>query len=205
MIIYFIIYYNQVLLCRWEGGAVCDQCRLRLQGPLLQQAGLLSWRTVGGREGGTEGRRDGGHRHILFICRLPFDEEQLEIADQDKTDPFEKQPQGYINNNPAKNSPVVNGKSKSGGGAGGGGGGGGSRGGSKGGTGGRNRGGKRQQQSSGGRRQGGTSGKQRQRPNNTRSGSRCPGGNVESCLAACEEIDDVKSYTACVKTCGSRC
>ena len=202
MIKYNTIYYNQVLLCRWEGGAVCDQCRLRLQGALLQQAGLLSRRTVG-----TEIRRDGGHRHICFICRLPFDEEQLEIADQDKTDPFEKQPQGYINNNPAKNSPVVNGKSKSGGGPGGGAGG--ARGGSKGGTGGsaggRNRGGKRQQQSSGGRRQGGTSGKQRQRPNNTRSGSRCPGGNVESCLAACEEIGDVKSYTTCVKTCGSRC
>ena len=60
------------------------------------------------------------HLHILYIAtfRLPFDEEQLEIPDNDKTDPFEKQPQGFINNNPRKNNPNVNGKNKNGGGAG---------------------------------------------------------------------------------------
>ena len=60
-------------------------------------------------------------KSFVFSIRLPFDEAQLEIPDQDKTDPFEKQPQGFINNNPAKNNPNARGKSgggnrKSGGG-----------------------------------------------------------------------------------------
>ena len=54
----------------------------------------------------------------ILICRLPFDEAQLEIPDNDKTDPFEKQPQGFINNNPAKNNPNAKPKAKSGGGGG---------------------------------------------------------------------------------------
>merc|ERR1719219_1800020 len=43
--------------------------------------------------------------------RLPFDEAQLEIPEGDKTNPFPQQPQGFINNNPPKNSPLINGKS----------------------------------------------------------------------------------------------
>ena len=39
--------------------------------------------------------------------RLPFDEEQLEIDPEVFETPVEDQPQGYINNNPAKNSPIV--------------------------------------------------------------------------------------------------
>ncbi len=38
--------------------------------------------------------------------RLPFDEEQLEIDEAVFETPAEDQPQGFINNNPVKNSPV---------------------------------------------------------------------------------------------------
>ena len=38
--------------------------------------------------------------------RLPFDEEQLEIEDGVFASPPQDQPQGYINNNPRKNSPI---------------------------------------------------------------------------------------------------
>ena len=51
--------------------------------------------------------------------RLPFDEAQLEIPDEDKTNPFEDQPQGFINNNPPKNNPIISGKKEGGGGGGG--------------------------------------------------------------------------------------
>jgi hypothetical protein len=39
--------------------------------------------------------------------RLPFDPEQLEIPDEDKTSDFPQQPQGYINNDPRQNNPLV--------------------------------------------------------------------------------------------------
>ena len=53
--------------------------------------------------------------------RLPFDEAQLEIPDEDKTNPFPDQPQGFINNNPPKNNPIISGKKEGGAGGGGGG------------------------------------------------------------------------------------
>ena len=124
----------------------------------------------------------------MYNARLPFDEEQLEIPDNDKTDPFEKQPQGFINNNPAKNSPLVNGK-KSGGSQ-------------------QSRGGRRQPQTRGNRNSGGA----RRQQGGSKGGARrqgggggCPGGDVGSCLAACEEVQRVEAYTVCVKTCGKRC
>ena len=130
---------------------------------------------------------------IIFTKRLPFDEEQLEIPDNDKTDPFEKQPQGFINNNPAKNNPLVNGK---------GGGGGKKSGGAQ-----QSRGGRRQPQtrgnrnSGGARKHGGSKGGARRQG----GGGGCPGGDVGACLAACEEVQRVEAYTVCVKTCGKRC
>ena len=38
--------------------------------------------------------------------RLPFDEEQLEIDPEVFDAPADNQPQGYINNDPARNSPI---------------------------------------------------------------------------------------------------
>ena len=58
-------------------------------------------------------------RHITSF-RLPFDEAQLEIPDEDKTNPFPEQPQGFINNNPPKNNPIISGNQGGGGGGGGG-------------------------------------------------------------------------------------
>jgi hypothetical protein len=43
----------------------------------------------------------------FFPARLPFDPEQLEIPDEDKTSDFPQQPQGYINNDPRQNNPLV--------------------------------------------------------------------------------------------------
>ena len=145
----------------------------------------------------------------ILVCRLPFDEAQLEIPDNDKTDPFEKQPQGFINNNPAKNNPNAKpkAKAKSGGGAK-------DRGGRRqqAGGGGRNTaaasgGGRRQQQrqqQQQGRKQGAKGGAKR-RPAGGSGGGNCPGGDVASCVAACEEVGRVEVFTVCVKTCGNRC
>ena len=143
----------------------------------------------------------------ILDCRLPFDEAQLEIPDNDKTDPFEKQPQGFINNNPAKNNPNAKPKAKSGGGAK-------DRGARRqqAGGGGRNTaaasgGGRRQQQrqqQQQGRKQGAKGGAKR-RPAGGSGGGNCPGGDVASCVAACEEVARVEAFTVCVKTCGNRC
>ena len=186
---------------------MCDQQGLCQPRALLQQAGLLSRRQV---EIENSNNADSVTVTIL-ICRLPFDEAQLEIPDNDKTDPFEKQPQGFINNNPAKNNPNAKPKAKSGGGGGAK-----DRGGRRqqAGGGGRNTaaasgGGRRQQprqqqQQQQGRKQGAKGGAKR-RPAGGSGGGNCPGGDVASCVAACEEVARVEAFTVCVKTCGSRC
>ena len=148
------------------------------------------------------------HNQIL-VYRLPFDEAQLEIPDNDKTDPFEKQPQGFINNNPAKNNPNAKPKAKSGGGAKDRGGrrqqaGGGGRNTAAASGGGRRQQPRQQQQQQQGRKQGAKGGAKR-RPAGGSGGGNCPGGDVASCVAACEEVARVEAYTVCVKTCGSRC
>ena len=136
--------------------------------------------------------------------RLPFDEAQLEIPDQDKSDPFEKQPQGFINNNPAKNNPNVRGGS------------GGNRGSSgvRGGSGSKGGSGRKQQSGGRGRSKSGPrssplrkTANQRQQGGSRKSGGggSCPGGSVDSCVGACDAIAKVQAYTACVKTCGIRC
>ena len=171
---------------------MCDQQGLCQPRALLQQAGVLSRRQV---EIENSNNADSVTVTIL-ICRLPFDEAQLEIPDNDKTDPFEKQPQGFINNNPAKNNPNAKPKAKSGGGA-------------------KDRGGRRQQAGGGrkqpqrqqqqqGRKQGAKGGAKR-RPAGGSGGGNCPGGDVASCVAACEEVGRVEAFTVCVKTCDSRC
>ena len=92
-----------------------------------------------------------------MVYRLPFDEAQLEIPDNDKTDPFEKQPQGVINNNPAKNNPNAKPKAKSGGGGGA-----------------KDRGGRRQQAGGGGRNAAAASGGgRRQQPRQQMNELKC--------------------------------
>ena len=44
--------------------------------------------------------------------RLPFDPEQLEIPGEDRTSDFPQQPQGFINNDPRQNNPLVAGGGK---------------------------------------------------------------------------------------------
>jgi hypothetical protein len=46
------------------------------------------------------------------FCRLPFDPEQLEIPAEDLAADFPQQPQGYVNNDPSQNNPLVAGKGK---------------------------------------------------------------------------------------------
>merc|ERR1712172_60037 len=137
--------------------------------------------------------------------RLPFDEAQLEIVGDEEA-------QGFINNNPRKNSPILkksqstssartgtntrpknggngrtqtgNGQRKSGNGRGGG-----------------NKQNRRQQQSN----------QQRRRPSNKNtsaqaSGGECPGGSVDACIdEACVPLENVIVYAACAKGCGKRC
>merc|ERR1712210_315296 len=139
--------------------------------------------------------------------RLPFDEAQLEINSDEEA-------QGFINNNPPKNSPILkksqstssartgtntrpknggngraqtgNGQKKSGNGRGGG-----------------NKQNRRQQQSN--------QQQQRRRPSNKNtsaqaSGGECPGGSVDACIdEACVPLENVIVYAACAKGCGKRC
>ncbi len=88
--------------------------------------GWCQWTTIYGQDGPAQGSAapDGGHSgqcvtsadcasrvpycSRLGFChggRLPFDEEQLEIEGSD----VEDESQGYVNNNPPKNSPVLRG------------------------------------------------------------------------------------------------
>merc|ERR1719150_2496122 len=124
------------LIDKSQAGGKCDTTNDCVAPNVCSKWGWCQWTKIYGEDGPSQGASApaGGRAgqcktsadcasrvpycSKLGFChggRLPFDEAQLEIADQDKTDPFEKQPQGFINNNPAKNSPVVNGKSKSGG------------------------------------------------------------------------------------------
>jgi len=212
-----------VTLSRAKRAGSCKSTADCVGGNVCSKWGWCQWTTIYGEDGPSQGSAApaGGRAgqcvtsddcasrvpycSKLGFChggRLPFDEAQLEIPDNDKTDPFEKQPQGFINNNPAKNNPNV----KSGGG------------GNKrnGGNGQQNRGGRRQQQQSrsggavsqrlsgnGSRRQGGGNGGSRRQGGG--KGGSCPGGNVGSCLSACDNVQKVEAYTVCVKTCGSRC
>eukprot|EP00090_Calanus_glacialis_P005024 TRINITY_DN13841_c0_g1_i1.p1 TRINITY_DN13841_c0_g1~~TRINITY_DN13841_c0_g1_i1.p1 ORF type:complete len:254 (-),score=59.96 TRINITY_DN13841_c0_g1_i1:84-845(-) len=218
-------------LSRVKRGGACESTTDCVSGNVCSKWGWCQWTTIYGKDGPSQGASapsggkagqcvttaDCGSRvpycSKLGFChggRLPFDEAQIEIPDEDKTNPFPDQPQGFINNNPPKNSPLINGKS---GGAG-----------------------KTSENKSSSqaaevpRRQGSPSRKTKKpKPNKrpaTRTGSTrktggsssrsparggssksgaCPGGNVEACVGACEAIDQLKAYTACVKQCGKRC
>ena len=160
-----------------------------------------------------------------FKCRLPFDEAQLEIPDEDKTNPFPQQPQGFINNNPPKNNPIISGRNKGGNGGKRNGGRTGGRNGSRttgGGSGSRRNGqqnkGSRNNarntsqrrpasgKASGARGGGGGYGKGAKGRNfNSNRGGTCPGGNIDACVDACVPIQKLNGYRACVSQCGKRC
>merc|ERR1712111_120490 len=202
-----------VTLSRAKRAGSCKSTADCVGGNVCSKWGWCQWTTIYGEDGPSQGSAApaGGksgqcvtsadcasrvpYCSKLGFChggRLPFDEAQLEIPDQDKSDPFEKQPQGFINNNPAKNNPNVRGGS------------GGNRGGS----------GRKQQSGGRGRSKSGPrssplrkTANQRQQGGSRKSGGggSCPGGSVDSCVGACDAIAKVQAYTACVKTCGIRC
>ena len=121
---------------------------------------------------------------------MPFDEAQLEITGDEEA-------QGFINNNPAKNSPGAN-ANKSSGGA--------NR---------RNGNGPRKQQqqqrrpstSSGGRKSSTGAASNRRPSNGSKKGnaSNCPGGSIEACIETCVPLEQVSVYGVCATECGKRC
>merc|ERR1719310_1052725 len=217
-------------LSRVKRGGACETTKDCVAGNVCSKWGWCQWTSIYGSDGPSQGAAAPGKGKAgqcvtsadcasrvpycskLGFChggRLPFDEAQLEIPDEDKTNPFPQQPQGFINNNPPKNNPIINGKSN---------------GGKKGGktkaasrgnpsarrqgssgsksssrSGGSSRG-RSSAQTRGGNRSSGSSGKSR-----NGGGSKCPGGNAEACVGACDAISQLKAYTACVKQCGKRC
>merc|ERR1712106_60037 len=218
------------LLSRMKrAGGACSSTADCVSGNVCSKWGWCQWTTIYGQEGPSQGASapsggkagqcttsaDCGSRvpycSKLGFChggRLPFDEAQLEIPDGDKTNPFPEQPQGFINNNPPKNSPLINGKS------GGAGKGSGKKSGNKAaevprrqGSPSRNTKKPKSNKRPSGRT--GSTGKKggSSRGSSSKSGGSgsCPGGNVEACVGACEAISQLKAYTACVKQCGKRC
>merc|ERR1719219_3260563 len=135
--------------------------------------------------------------------RLPFDEEQLEIVGDEEA-------QGFINNNPPKNSPISQSKSSSGGSN--------NKAGATGRAGRRNSNKNRSQNrvpaSSAAARprasaqRNKSTGKGRgnnQRKQASRGGQQCPGGSLEKCIeTGCVPVPGVKAYGVCVAECGRR-
>ena len=168
---------------------------LRVQTVALGCRTAVSWAFV--MVAGTVGVVHSVYGFTGTVCRLPFDEAQIEIPDGDKSG--DEQPQGFINNNPPKNNPIINGKS-----------------GAAGKSSGRKAANKVAEVP---RRQGSPRrNKNKPKPNNNsrrpagkKGGSRsssqsagggsCPGGDVSACVSACEAVSLLKAYTACVKQC----
>ena len=119
---------------------------------------------------------------------MPFDEAQLEITGDEEA-------QGFINNNPAKNSPGASSSSKSSGGAR-----------SSNGNGSRKQ---QQRRPSGGRKSSGGSnqGPSRRGQQGLKNGnaSNCPGGSIEACIETCVPLEQVSVYGVCATECGKRC
>jgi len=121
--------------------------------------------------------------------RLPFDEEQIEITGA-------KDAQGFINNNPARNSPALAAaKSPSSNGSGG------------------NDATPRSKNSPGqSGKSGGNAANLRRNPGTSSTANQsgksegCPGGSVEACIEnACVPLKEVQAYGICVNECGKRC
>lgn len=214
--------------------------------------GWCQWTTIYGQDGPSQGQAAPGQGRSgqcvtsadcasrvpycskLGFChggRLPFDEVQLEIEDQVFQSSPEEQPQGYINNNPRKNSPIfknnanpsasstdlrsqkfsssneANGSTRSN-----------TNGNNNGPNQGQNQRNQRPQQSNGSRsggRRGGQKGQKQANDDGQRPLDRgydgqkdqCPGENRASCLeVACEPLKNLsKVFQACQRECNERC
>merc|ERR1712130_1038097 len=225
---FFIALCLQATLATPMGGGKCETTADCVAPNVCSKWGWCQWTSIYGSDGPSQGASapSGGkagqcktsadcasrvpYCSELGFChggRLPFDEAQLEIPDEDKTNPFPEQPQGFINNNPPKNNPIISGKKEGGGGGGGGGGArrGGRRQQSGGGGGGKEKRRRAQQQtrtkSQGGR---GKQAAQTQRQKSNKGGGDCPGGNMENCIDACVPLS-TQAYASCVRVCGKRC
>merc|ERR1712037_322759 len=126
-------------LSRVKRGGACETTKDCVSGNVCSKWGWCQWTSIYGSDGPSQGAAAPGKGRSgqcktsadcasrvpycseLGFChggRLPFDEAQLEIPDEDKTNPFPDQPQGFINNNPPKNNPIISGGKKEGGGGG---------------------------------------------------------------------------------------
>merc|ERR1712156_1071151 len=220
---FFIALCLPATLATPMGGGKCETTADCVAPNVCSKWGWCQWTKIYGEDGPSQGASapSGGkagqcktsadcasrvpYCSELGFChggRLPFDEAQLEIPDEDKTNPFPEQPQGFVNNNPPKNNPIISGKKEGGGGGGGGAQRGGRR---QQGNGGRGKGRQQQQQATRGQRKnqgagrGGKKGGQR-----SSKGGNCPGGNMEKCIHACVPLS-TQAYASCVRVCGKRC
>merc|ERR1712106_548275 len=122
------------LLSRMKrAGGACSSTADCVSGNVCSKWGWCQWTTIYGQDGPSQGASAPGggvagqcvtsadcasrvpYCSKLGFChggRLPFAEAQLEIPDEDKTNPFPQQPQGFINNNPPKNNPIISGRNK---------------------------------------------------------------------------------------------
>merc|ERR1719427_2488095 len=123
-------------LSRLKRAGECTTTADCVSGNVCSKWGWCQWTSIYGSDGPSQGSSAPGggvagqcvtsadcasrvpYCSKLGFChggRLPFDEAQLEIADEDKEE-TDDQPQGFINNNPRKNNPILrNSSNKSGG------------------------------------------------------------------------------------------
>jgi len=225
-----------------RAGGACETTADCVSGNVCSKWGWCQWTSIYGADGPSQGAAaPGGGRagqcvtsadcgsrvpycSKLGYChggRLPFDEAQLEVPQEDKTG--DNQPQGFINNNPRKNNPAVksskgkpsksastrktstntrkskpNASSRS----------------KPATSAGRSKLSSNRHGQNGGGQRASTSSKGQgaqaagRRSSNSESGgsaSACPGGTLEKCVEACIPIKQIRAYGACTKQCGKRC
>merc|ERR1711992_501483 len=201
---FFIALCLQTTLATPMGGGKCETTADCVAPNVCSKWGWCQWTKIYGEEGPSQGASAPGAGRAgqcktsadcasrvpycskLGYChggRLPFDEAQLEITGEEDA-------QGFIDNNPPKNSPILrkagsstqsknnnrsNGASRR----------------KNSGNGGGNKPARRSQRSN----------QQRRRPTNTKtsgSGSNCPGGSVDACIdQACVPLENVNVYAVC--------
>ena len=130
--------------------------------------------------------------------RLPFDEEQLEIDSEVFQQDPNDQPQGYINNNPPKNSPYFTNSNNKG---------------NQNNSQNRNQNRRNQNQNSPRRQQNQNSQNRQQNPRNQNrpepksNSNTCPGQSVQECIeSACNPLKSIQRvFEACSKSCNKRC
>jgi len=186
------------------GGGKCESSSDCVAPNVCSKWGWCQWTKIYGEDGPSQGANAPGKGRAgqcktsadcasrvpycskLGYChggRLPFDEAQLEITGEEDA-------QGFINNNPAKNSPQSSSSSSNSGGR-------------------SNKPGSRRNSNRGSssgssrsRQQGAAGGSKSSRGNGS---SACPGGNIEACIDTCVPLENVTVYGACATECGKRC